>query len=72
MNAVLFHETINGRAYTIEVHLVGRDRWRAGLARRGATTALMPFYGDTPDAAARQLTTWLQRAGGTAKPSPVR
>jgi hypothetical protein len=22
----------------------------------------MPFYGDTPDAAARQLTVWLHRA----------
>jgi hypothetical protein len=25
----------------------------------------MPFYGATPDEAARQLTGWLSRAGGT-------
>ncbi|MCC7008630.1 MAG: hypothetical protein IT184_07420 [Acidobacteria bacterium] len=69
MNAVLFNETINGRTYKIEVHPVGRDRWRACLARRGATTALMPFYGQTPDDAARQLMGWLARVGGTRKSS---
>jgi hypothetical protein len=26
----------------------------------------MPFYGDTPDAAARQLTVWLHRATGSS------
>jgi len=69
VNAVRFNETINGRSYTIEVHPVGRDRWRACLARRGATTALMPFYGTTPDDAARQLASWLARASGAAKRS---
>jgi hypothetical protein len=59
---VVFNETINGRAYVIEVQRVGRDRWRACLSRRGRTTALMPFYGATPDEAARSLATWLTRA----------
>lgn len=63
MNVVRFEETINGRAIVIEVQPVGPDRWRAHIARApGATTALMPFYGSTPDAAARQLAVWLHRA----------
>jgi hypothetical protein len=58
-----FNETINGRAVVIEVSAVGRDRWRAQIARTpGRTTALMPFYGTTPDAAAQQLASWLTRA----------
>jgi hypothetical protein len=65
VNSVVFNETINGRAYVIEVHLVGRDRWRACLVRRGATTALMPFYGPTPDEAAQQLAGWLTRVSRT-------
>jgi hypothetical protein len=60
---VKFKETINGRAYVIEVLRVGRDRYRAHIARTpGGTTALMPFYGTTPDEAAAHLTVWLQRA----------
>ena len=67
MNTVRFNETINGRAYVIEVLAVGRDRWRAQLARRpGATTAVMPFYGPTPDEAARRLSGWLTRASARA------
>jgi hypothetical protein len=55
-----FQETINGRAYHIEVAQVSRSEWRAQLVRRhGGPTALMPFYGKTPDAAARQLSRWL-------------
>jgi hypothetical protein len=66
VNVVRFQETINGRSYVIEVLPVGRDRWRAHIAHRpGATTALMPFYGETPDAAARQLAVWLHRAAKT-------
>jgi hypothetical protein len=57
------NETINGRPYVIDVKLVGVNQWRAQLARREATTALMPFYGPTPDAAAAMLTRWLSRAG---------
>jgi hypothetical protein len=66
VNRVVFNETINGRPYVNEVHAVGRDRWRAGLARNGRTTALMPFYGPTPAEAAHQLTGWLTRANGPA------
>jgi hypothetical protein len=60
---IRIHETIHGRPYVIEVVSISRDRWRAQIARRGATTALMPFYGPTPDDAARQLACWLTRAG---------
>lgn len=59
-------ETINGRAYVIEVRPVAPDRWRAQLARRGGT-ALMPFYGTSPAEAAEQLTKWLTRVSGTSK-----
>ncbi len=35
-------------------------RWRAQIARRpGMPTSLMPFYGQTPDEAARELSKWL-------------
>ena len=69
VNALRIRETINGRSYIIEVRAVGHNRWRAQLARRGATTALMPFYGDTPDEAAAQLTRWLLRANRVATPA---
>ena len=72
MHPVVFNETIKGRPYVIEVHPVGRDRWRAGLANRGVTTALMPFYGTTPDEAAQQLAGWLSRANRTPAKSEVR
>ena len=63
VDIVKFEETINGRSYVIEVRAVGRDRWRAQIARLpGGTTALMPFYGTTPDEAARSLSGWLTRA----------
>jgi hypothetical protein len=58
-------ETINGRPYVIEVSSVGRDRWRAQLSRRSGSTALMPFYGPTPDEAAGLLTRWLTRVSGS-------
>ena len=62
-----FHETIGGRAYEIEVVPVS-DRWRAQLRRLpGMPTAMMPFYGQTPDAAARQLTDWLSLAHQRAR-----
>jgi len=65
VDVVRFNETINGRHYAIEVQPVGRDRWRAQITRTpGGTTALMPFYGTTPDAAAQGLARWLARAAG--------
>jgi hypothetical protein len=58
-----FEETINGREYRIEVSAVSTGQWRAQLMRvPGGSCALMPFYGTTPEEAARQLTEWLGRA----------
>jgi hypothetical protein len=66
-----FEETIGGRAYFIEVRPVG-NQWRAQLARLpGMPTAMMPFYGQTPDDAARQLTDWLTLAHRRTLPSAV-
>lgn len=57
-----FEETIAGRAYHIEVTPVS-NRWRAQLRRTpGVPTAMMPFYGQTPDEAAHHLTQWLTLA----------
>jgi len=57
-----FEELIGGRAYLIEVSPVAKDRWRACIVKMpGVPTALMPFYGSTPDLAARALTAWLTR-----------
>jgi len=58
-----FEESIGGRSYTIEVKEVARDRWRAYIVRLpGVPTALMPFYGPTPEDAAHELSKWLTRA----------
>ncbi|HEX7486872.1 MAG TPA: hypothetical protein VF332_12015 [Vicinamibacterales bacterium] len=58
-----FQETIGGRVYRIEASMVRDDRWRAQIARLpGMPTALMPFYGETADEAARLLFAWLARA----------
>ena len=66
-----FHESIGGRPYDIEVTPVS-NRWRAQLSRTpGLPTAMMPFYGATPDEAARLLAKWLTLAHGARKESPV-
>jgi hypothetical protein len=65
-------QEINGKTYAIEALPVDRDRWRARLAQRGTTNALMPFYGATPDEAIEHLTAWLQRVGRPASPSSPR
>ena len=58
-----YQELIAGHPYLIEVSPVTADRWRAYIVRLpGVPTALMPFYGATPDAAAGQLREWLTRA----------
>jgi hypothetical protein len=60
-----FDEIINGHAYHIEVSNVGAGQWRANIKRTpGGSAALMPFYGKTPDEAARQLSHWLSNAHG--------
>lgn len=64
-----FDEIIGGRAYQIEVTLVS-NRWRAQLCRRpGVPTAMMPFYGQTPAEAARQLAQWLTLAHARMAPT---
>ena len=58
-----FEAAIGGRAYLIEVAAVDPNRWRACIVKApGVPTALMPFYGPTPDEAACQLRAWLTRA----------
>jgi hypothetical protein len=58
-----FEESIGGRSYLVEVKAVDERRWRAYIVRQpGVPTALMPFYGNTPDHAAAQLFAWLTRA----------
>lgn len=58
-----FERIIAGRCYLIEVTRVAEKRWRAHILKMpGVPTALMPFYGETPDEAAAHLTDWLDRA----------
>ena len=65
-----FEESIGGRVYLIEVSSVSAGRWRAQIVRLpGVPTAMMPFYGPTPDEAARQLSLWLTRAHAHAHPT---
>jgi hypothetical protein len=73
VNPHRFEEVINGREFLIEVSAVGGNRWRAHLVRvPGGSTALMPFYGTTPQEAARLLSEWLARAhGSTSAASPI-
>jgi hypothetical protein len=62
-----FQETIGGRTYQIEVAPTDAQRWRACIVRvPGVPTALMPFYGPTPDEAAANLRDWLTRAHARA------
>jgi hypothetical protein len=62
-----FHESICGQPYLFEVAAVADDRWRACIVRiPGVPTALMPFYGPTPDEAADRLRQWLTRAHARA------
>jgi hypothetical protein len=68
VNVIRINETINGRPFVIEVLPVGQSQWRAQIARRGSTTAVMPFYASTPDEAARLLAVWLARA---SRPIPT-
>ena len=55
-----YEEHIAGRTYVIEVLPVTETRWRAQIARLpGMSSALMPFYGATPEEAVRELSRWL-------------
>ena len=63
-----YEEQIAGRTYKIEVSAVSETRWRAQIARRpGMPTSLMPFYGQTPDEAARELSKWLSLVSAPVK-----
>jgi hypothetical protein len=69
-----FEEIIGGRTYQIEASEVRSNYWRAQIVRiPGVPTAMMPFYGDTPQHAAAGLRDWLERAyrsiSGTAQES---
>jgi hypothetical protein len=58
-----FERIIAGRCYLIEVAKVDEKRWRANILKLpGVPAAMMPFYGETPDEAATNLTNWLGRA----------
>ena len=60
VNVHHFEELIAGRRYQIAVRPVSSTRWRAELERLpGMPTALMPFYGATPELAAQGLSRWL-------------
>jgi hypothetical protein len=70
VNVHLFNKDIGGRPYQIEVTSVG-NRWRAQLRRAaGMPTAMMPFYGTTPEEAAALLTNWLSLAH-RRRPAPA-
>ena len=63
-----YEEQIAGRTYKIEVSAVSETRWRAQIARRpGMPTSLMPFYGQTPDEAAHELSKWLSLVAAPVK-----
>ena len=63
MPAQRFERAINDRRYVIEATLVDPDRWRAYLVGvPGGPTALMPFYGETPEQAVERLADWLALA----------
>jgi hypothetical protein len=62
-----YEESIGGRLYLIDVAPVLKDLWRANIVRiPGAPTALMPFYGPTPEEAVRHLSEWLTRTHARA------
>lgn len=70
MTAHRIRESINGRAYEIEVLAIQPNRWRACLVRvTGGPVALMPFYGESPAEAADQLVGWLTRVHDVANGS---
>lgn len=55
-----YEEQIAGRTYQIEVRPVSDSRWRAQIVRLpGIPTAMMPFYGTTPEQAVSLLSQWL-------------
>lgn len=67
MSPQRFERAINDRRYVIEAAPVDADRWRACLIDvPGGPSALMPFYGQTPEQAAERLADWLALAHRSA------
>lgn len=66
--AFRFDETIGERKYRILVSQVRAGTWRAQVVTAyGGPTAVMPFYGSTPDLAKTELTAWLTRVHKSAR-----
>ena len=68
-SAQQYEEVIGGRTVRIEVSPVTGTplRWRAQLQRAaGGPSAMMPFYGQTPDEAVQSLSRWLALVYATA------
>lgn len=67
VSAQHFERAINDRRYVIETVPIDPDRWRACLIDvPGGPSALMPFYGETPEQAAGRLADWLALAHRSA------
>jgi hypothetical protein len=67
-----FEKIIAGRPFIIEVTWIAEKRWRAHIVRiPGVPTAMMPFYGTTPEEAARHLVRWLTLAHARRTPQPA-
>ena len=63
MSTQRYERAINDRRYVVEATPVDPDRWRAYLVGvPGGPTALMPFYGETPEQAVERLADWLALA----------
>ena len=63
MSTQRYERAINDRRYIVEATPVDPDRWRAYLVGvPGGPTALMPFYGETPELAVERLADWLALA----------
>ena len=71
MSTQRYERAINDRRYLVEATLVDPDRWRAYLVGvPGGPTALMPFYGETPEQAVERLGDWLALAHRSSALTP--
>ncbi len=62
MTTQRYERIIGGHVYRIEAARVHANKWRAQIVHiPGMPTALMPFYGPTPDEAAHGLTVFLMK-----------
>lgn len=66
--AFRYDEQINDHTYRILVSQVRSGTWRAQVVTpHGGPTAVMPFYGDSPEQAREQLASWIARAHRSAR-----